>query len=480
VASATQSNTSSWQSASVKILANGEHFDRTHQHEANTERFQAALDAARNKFGHALCLCRPTPLKLQIRLRDAKYHLAVWPEQGPMHDSDCVFFREEQSGPVGEIKSRIVKNDDGTESIHLTFALDRSTQAHIPRPQPGAIPKASNQAHSDHIPLRGLLNLLWFEASLTRWHPTWKRDWGRTRYELLQAANRIKVDSVALGERLFVPRPFRDAMKDDINREWDRFCSGLKQGNGTTIKGGLLIAPARQLTEHTNHEGIRRSATLQLRHMITPIGMSEATYAFLSAQCKPAVRRIQLNAQKQEPPPPNWVQLPQPEIIAILHVEAGARGGIWARAAWLMSVHPRVFIPAGNLDDILLIDALMRDGHQFSRLLSMHQPMARSEPEWIARHVYDPNGVPVPRVALEILSNGAMPDFLARRRALANELASRGIPLWRWTPSGRQVERTAPPIPPNELTPKEAALAALQAIAGSPGVTYSYGLRDNE
>jgi hypothetical protein len=268
-------------------------------------------------------------------------------------------------------------------------------------------------------------------------------------------------------------------MKDDINREWDRFTNSLIRGQGDIIKSGLIIAPVRKFSELPAQGGSKPAASMHLRHMRSPIGLNEATYSFLQNQCKTAVRRVFVNAQdherENEPRPAGWVHLPQPEIIAIAHVEANSRGGIWSRGVWLLSVHPRVFIPAGNTDDILLIDALMRDGHQFSRLLTSQQPMARTRPEWTLRHVYDPNGVPVHRAALEILSNGAMPEFVSKRAELANALAARGIPVWTWTPLGRQLDRVVPPLPPKENVQKSKALFTLNAISNAPGTLYAYG-----
>ena len=480
MASATLSNITAAQLKSVHILVGGEHFDLTRLRDfVQAERFQAALDSARHKFGHALCMCRPTPLKLQIRLRDGKYHLAVWPEQGPMHDSSCVFFREDEAGPETEISSQVKENEDGSRAISLTFTLDRSALSSTPRTQTASRLSVDDHRQPEQASLRGLLHLLWAEANLTRWHPSWERDWGRARYELMQAANRLTVKGAPLNERLFVPRPYRESMKDDINREWDRFTNSLIRGQGDIIKSGLIIAPVRKFTELPAQGGSKPAASMHLRHMRSPIGLNEATYSFLQNQCKTAVRRVFVNAQEhereKEPRPAVWVHLPQPEIIAIAHVEANSRGGIWSRGVWLLSVHPRVFIPAGNTDDILLIEALMRDGHQFSRLLTSQQPMARTRPEWTLRHVYDPNGVTVHRAALEILSNGAMPEFVSKRAELANALAVRGIPVWTWTPLGRQLDRVVPPLPPKENVQKSKALFTLNAISNTPGTLYAYG-----
>lgn len=480
MASATLSNITAAQFKSIHILVGGEQFDLKRLRDpAQADNFQSALDGARHKFGHALCMCRPTPLKLQVRLREGKYHLAVWPEQGPIHDSSCIFFREDEAGPETEITTQVKENEDGTREIRLSFTLDRSAISSSPRPQTTSHLSVEDHKLPEQASLRGLLHLLWAEANLTRWHPSWERDWGRARYELIQAANHLTIKGTPLSERLYIPRPFRESMKDDINREWDRFTHSLARGQGNTIRSALIVAPVRKFVELPAQGGGKTAAAMHLRHMRSPIGLTEATYAFLQNQCKTAVRRVFINAQEheraQEPRPQDWICLPQPEIIAIAHVEANTRGGIWSRGAWLLSVHPRVFIPAGNTDDIMLIDALMRDHHQFSRLLTSQQPMARTRPEWTLRHVYDPRGVPVPRAALEILSNGAMPEFVNKRAELANALAARGMPVWTWTPMGRQLDRVVPPLPPPESKQKSAALQTLRAIANTQGTIYAYG-----
>jgi hypothetical protein len=480
VASATLSNITAAQSKTVNILVGGEQFDLNRLRDNSAaEHIQSALDSARHKFGHALCLCRPTPLKLQIRLREGKYHLAVWPEQGATHDSSCIFFREDEAGPETEIATNVKEHDDGVREIQLNFTLDRSSLFSTPRPQTASKLSIDDHKATEQASLRGLLHLIWVEANLTRWHATWERDWGRARFELSQAAKHLTVKGMPLSERLFVPRPYRESMKNEINREWDRFSNSLARGTGDTIKSALIVAPVRKFVEITNDQGTRTGAVMHMRHMRSPIGLNDATYDFLLRQCKTAVRRVSINAQSHQEEkvsrPAGWVHLPQPEIVAIAHVETNSRGGLWSRGVWLMAVHPRVFIPASNTDEILLIDALIRGGHQFSRLLTSQQPMSRTRPEWTLRHVYDPQGVPVPRAALEILSNGAMPDYLKKRAELADALAARGIPVWTWTPLGRQLDRVIPPLPPPESMQKNGALQVLKAIASTPGTSYAYG-----
>ena len=480
MASATQSNLIAAQTKSARVLICGRTFELKRLGDTSLpEDVHLALEAARHKYGHVLCLCRPTPLKLQVRLREGKYHLAVWPEQGPMHDSACFFFRADEAGPETEVSSQLVESADGGRQIHLTFTLDRSALSSTPQPQSTSRLSVGDHKPPEQASLRGLLHLLWAEANLTRWHPSWERDWGRARYELIQAAARLTIKDSPLVDRLYVPRPYRESKKQELHQEWDRFTKSLARGQGDTIKSALVVAPIRKFVELPSSSGGKPAAVMHLRHMRSPIGLNETTYSFLHNQCKTAVRRVFLNAKEQEhekePRPADWISLPRPEIVAIAHVEANTRGGIWSRGVWLLSVHPRVFIPAGNLDEILLIDALIRDGHQFTRLLTSEQPMARLRPEWTVRHVYDPQGEPIPRAALEILSNGAMSEFVAKRMALANILAAKGMPVWRWTPAGRQLDRVVPPLPPPEGMQKSRALQQLQAIANTPGMVYAYG-----
>jgi hypothetical protein len=480
VAGATIYMPTSVQSKYVHLLVCDEHFDGERLGiPAEKQRLQALLDQARHKYGHALCTCRPNSLKLQIRLRDGKYHLAVWPEQGQLHDSACIFYREDESEPQTKAVSKAHEKDDGTREIKLKFALDRSVLFSTPRPQSPTRLSAGDHNPPEQASLRELLNLMWKEASLTRWHPRWSRDWGRARHELIQAAQSITVKGMPLSERLFVPRPFRVSLKDEINREWDRFTHNLAVSQSDVIKSALIIAPVKKFSERTSTTDGRVTVSMHLRHMLSPIGISDTIHAFLGSNCKTALRRVHLNAQEDQdrlerPRPNNWIELSQPEVIAIAHVEQNSKGGIWARGVWLMCVHPQVFIPATNTDEILLIDALIQNGHQFSRLLSSQQATHRTQPEWTLRHVYDPNGKPVACAALEILSNGAGADFLAQRHSMAQGLSARGVPMWTWTPLGRQLGRVVPPLPPCETTPKNVALHTLNSITNAPGTRYCY------
>lgn len=475
MAAATLSNLTAASPLSVRLMVDGEPFDLNRLRDpSQAAAFQQALDNARHKYGHALCQCRPNSLKLQIRLREGKYHLAVWPEQGHMHDSGCIFFREEENGPATEIQAHVHEKDDGTREVKLNFALDRSSVATSPRPQNASRLSVDDHKLPEQASLKGLLHLLWQEANLTRWHPAWERDWGRARYELLQAAHRLTVKGRPLIERLFSPKPYRESIKEELNLEWDRFVTSLARSTGDLIRSALVVAPVRKFVALSGG-----GVSMHLRHLRSPIGLNEDTFEFLRRNCRTAVRRIESsntarNAE-QGAQPPGWININHPEVMAIAHVEANARGGIWARGAWLLPVHPHVFIPANNADEVLLIDALIEGHYQFSRLLTTVQPMLRTRPDWVVRHVYSPQAKPVPRAALEILDKGVPPEFIAKRADLADRLGQEGVPIWTWTPAGRQTERRVPPLPPRDDLPPRLAHEILHAMRQKEDVFYAYG-----
>lgn len=456
----------------IGILIAGEFFDLARLgNPSQILAFQHALDDARKRYGHALCKCRGSPLKLQVRLREGKYHLAVWPEEGHLHDSNCMFFRDIGQAPVPVETRGGLQIADGTKGIELSFSFFRTTHPGASgSQQPRIEPTSARNEQPDQLNLRTLLNVLWAEASLNRWHPKWNRDWGRARYELAQAADRISVHGEPLSRHMFIPRPYRETARDELNRELERFVAALAVPTGGQVKSGLLIAPLRRITDL---EG--GSKALHMRHLHKPIGINAAVFDFLNRNCRTPLRRVLQASEPAAPRPAGWVEVRQPETIAFLHVETTSRGGLWARSAWIMPTHPTVFIPANNTDEILLIDALIQGHYQFSRNLFAEQASLRTAPDWILRHVLDPDGRPVPRAALDILPKGAAPEYVRARSALADALAGQGVPRWAWTPAGKQVDRRVPPLPPLDDGDQVNAKVTLGRLRAHLDVSYAYG-----
>jgi len=457
-------------SAPHSVLAGGE---RIAQAQLRTgwmrPEIQRALFAARQRFGHALCECQPAPLKLQIRLREHKCHLAVWPQEGPAHDSECLFFHDE-----------VAQKGAAAEPFCAPFAGAEASPTH-----PDALPvagrrvalwtgaAAAGEASVSPVSVRSLAGRLWEAASLCRWHPSWIRDWGRTRYQLREAATRFSINGRPLEQLLFVPRPFRQGLVTALNQEWQAFVDSLRAQPQNSPR--LLIAPVRRIT--AARQG--RPATAILRHLHDGIGLTPACFDFISRDCRSALAnsRACVGLQVRAGASADGPQVRLPELVGFFFVDAGSRGGIWARAGWLMAVHPSTYIPAASSDAVMLVDALLSGGYAFQRLVSEAPPSRRAAPDWLVRHVRGPDGVPVTRAALEIMARSVPEGYRALRHGLAARMAEQGIPTWVWTPggTGNHPQRRVPQLPPPGRMPVDEATQVLKAICSCADADYRYG-----
>lgn len=451
--------------ASHSVLAGGERIAQSKLRDGwESPEIQRILFAARQRFGHALCTCRPQPLKLQIRLRDEKCHLAVWPQEHPAHDSECLFFQDD----VAEGASAIA----ALRTAEAPAAAPGAAQDAALRPRMPLWngPQTQDADPRSAVTIKSLAQRLWEVASLCRWHPDWTRDWGRTRYQLQRGAAEFDLNGRHLEQLMFVPRPYRDSVAGALNQEWEEFVRSLHLASER--KPRLLVAPVRRL----NPPREQQPATAFLRHLRSPIGLTAACYDFLSRDCRSALSNSRVGSKhraEEVTRAPNTLHR-HPELIGFFFVE-GSRGGVWARAGWLMAVHPSTYIPAASCNSVLLIDALVRGRYAFQHLISEAQPSRRTAPDLLVRHVRGPDGVPVPRAALEVLAPSISAEYLGARTTIAERMGAQGIPTWVWTPSGRMAERQVPPLPPHDHVPPENAAKVLKQISASPHAAYRYG-----
>jgi hypothetical protein len=456
------------QYAQHSVLAAGERVSQAQLRDGwDSPPVQRTLFAARQRFGYALCECRPEPLKLQIRLRDGKCHLAVWPQERPAHDCECIFFRDDVADRASAM---------GGPRANLKLPAEpEQADGPVPHTRQRIALWVGREARSDThvcpVTVKSLGQCLWEAASLCRWHPGWSRDWGRTRYQLHKAALEFTLNGVPLEELLFVPRPFREGRASALNEEWDAFARSLIAQPNRAPR--LLIAPVRRIVDPNDQRG----AAVFLRHLLGPIGVAPACFDFVSRDCRTALANSRLGAAQRvrEPNGAPGTGGRCPELVGFFLVEGNSRAAVCARAGWLMAVHPSTYIPAPSSNVVMLIDSLVRGGYAFQHLVSPAPPGRRTEPDWLVRHVRGPDGARVARAALEVLAPSVSPQYLAARRALAARMAQQDIPTWVWTPSGPPGERRVPQLPPADGVPSLQAARTLQQILDSTDVDYGYG-----
>ncbi|WP_429364559.1 GSU2403 family nucleotidyltransferase fold protein [Paraburkholderia sp. GAS32] len=126
----------------TKVVMSGREFFLD-ELQAEPAKFAHWFERARAEAGHAECLCMPgRRLKLQIRLRDGLFHLAVWPLEGEAHRNDkktCFFHKlsPDSSGRGSYAKVAIVDRDDGSTDIKVEVPLSVRADERAPS-VPGA------------------------------------------------------------------------------------------------------------------------------------------------------------------------------------------------------------------------------------------------------------------------------------------------------------------------------------------------------
>ena len=210
--------------------------------QAESAKFAHWFERARAEDGYAECLCNPgRQLRLQIRLRDGLFHLAVWPLEGEAHRSDrgtCFFYKlTESSGRGSYAKGTIVDRNDGSADIKVEVPLSVRADERAPA-VPGGGSSGESRERRNAVGMFGLLHELWEGASLNRWGVGWSRNWSRCRWGLGNLVRQI--NGVPLGHCVHVVQPWEPARKDQIESEFEAFRNRLGQRGAFRHRGFII------------------------------------------------------------------------------------------------------------------------------------------------------------------------------------------------------------------------------------------------
>ncbi|SDD68941.1 DUF1173 family protein [Actinokineospora iranica] len=231
------------------------------------DRYTRLFEAARNQVGHARCLCRiDEVVRLVIRCRSGRYHLANWPSGGHQHAPDCPWFRAASSLSGRSAYADAIADDDDGTSIRLSSPLvirgaSAGGATTTGRGSTGREPTAARGA----VGLLGLVHYLWEAARLNVWSPqAGRRHWPDCHDLLREQARDCRINHLPLAGTLWIVPPFRPADAHRINTAWERYFARLAV-TGTSRRRSLLLGEIRAL-EPTTH-----SIRVKLAHQRTPL-----------------------------------------------------------------------------------------------------------------------------------------------------------------------------------------------------------------
>jgi hypothetical protein len=356
------------------------------------------LANSKRLHGHALCLCTRDKLKLQVRERAGKLHLAVWPEQGHLHTPGCPFYSEQDAytGRAAQVEPAVASAADNVRIARPSVA---------PAPTEPAVPAQ---------PLWGLLHHLWESSGLNRWEEGWSRDWGRAQRALNRAKKTTELDGQPLQDRLFVPPPFRADRLAEIEQEWQRFFAPLdehRRGTDQVVSGFLVgVVKDLQKTEYGH--------TLRLQHLGPRISFTDRVAHRFARYCLRGWTEITgLNGSAG-----------QGKVVALVQVEASRSGKLVAIDGVLMLTSPNL-IPVNNPQEAQVAEALVRASRSFTRPLSYEQSH-KSLPSFVFR---DTGAGALELTEMHVFTGNKAPHVVTQSLQRASATAqARGAKIWSW------------------------------------------------
>lgn len=174
------------------------------------------------------CCLGPGSKRLSIhsRTNSDRFHLARFPDTGPEHSEDCIYFGTDPnlSGMGGYRRGVIQQLDDGNTKIKLKVGLQQRPTAapDDAAPAASARPKPPTRARSGQasMTLLGLLHFLWTEAGFNTWSPSMqdKRTLGVLHYHLLRVAQGTYAGRVRLASNILIATSAAAGQQAELNK----------------------------------------------------------------------------------------------------------------------------------------------------------------------------------------------------------------------------------------------------------------------
>lgn len=215
------------------------------------DRYTSLFGRARSEVGHAECLCRSDQVvRLVIRCRSGRYHLASWPSGGHQHAPGCSWFRSPSSASGRSRYSAAISTSEEGTSIRLSAPLTVRGVSTDPAGKPVAAKAGSSESVTTtrrSLGLLALLHFLWESAQLNVWHPrSGHRSWRTCRALLAEQAGECQVNRRTLADALWIVPPFQREHAEGINAAWDRFLTRLAR-TGRIRRRGLVLGEIREV-----------------------------------------------------------------------------------------------------------------------------------------------------------------------------------------------------------------------------------------
>ncbi|MEU5476856.1 DUF1173 family protein [Streptomyces mirabilis] len=368
---------------------------------------------ARAEYGCAYCLCCPgRDLRLVIRVRDGRYHLAGWPGEGDEHAADCEFHKlaPALSGRTSYAEGAIVERPD-TLSVRLNQPLAlRLTGAAPPPAAPGTTDAEARRG----VGLLGVTQLLWEIAGLNHRTPDTPRTiWSSCHRRVSSHLPHITVSGEPLETVLYLVPPFRRDTAPSAGHALKAFTERLVPGP-RVARHGLVMGEIKEIGQ------TRYGLQMSLRHFPRRLYLDDALLARLTRSYPRALSPSAAASRKARQ--------------VGLFVVARSSGGHLSVVDGSVMLTTREYLPADSLHEVTMAEALTAGGLRF------HKPL-RYEGTGVFPDFVISNAGRDP-VYVEVYGVRGREGYDLRRRRKQELYRASGIPVIAWT-----VSEPLPPLP---------------------------------
>ncbi|SHI12543.1 DUF1173 family protein [Pollutimonas bauzanensis] len=360
------------------------------------------------------CLCAgmgEKRLSIHSRSNSDRFHLARFPETGPEHAEDCVFYSvDPNASGMGAYKRGVIQElDDGNTKIKLKIGLQqRVTKAPTDNEAPASNSKTTSQSRvsQSSMTLLGLLHYLWTQAALNTWTPAMlgKRNLGVVHHHLMRVAMTTYAGRVKLAQNLLIGTPSPEGQQPRLNQ--------AKAISASNERRRLVVAAP--LARH--REGLENARTLPIS------GFHGIPYLDMGSELWQITKRrfgSEVSAWIAGNPVMMFAQTDPPKTAAgALQAHVIDLALMWMTKDW---------IPVDSGFEALLAERLVQENRRFEKPLRFDSHEHVFPDFWLKD-----TGAPVP---MEVWGM-ATPDYQARKQEkIAHYDSSYGPGNW-WSWNG--------------------------------------------
>lgn len=354
------------------------------------------------------CLCVSGGVEMYIA-RHADYVVKRMPDTGHQHHPTCPSFEPEpgMSGLGELVGEAIIEHSPDQVEVRTDFAMSRMPGKTMPRGE--AVPDpAEVHAPRKRMSLRALLHYLYERAGLNRWYPAMegRRNQGVLHKYLSEAARGVTLKGTSLGERLYIPEPFRAELREEIGeRRRRKLALLLSPEDAVQFKMAIIVG------EYNGSEPTNFGRRIVVKHMPdVPL--------YIESKAWERVERSYaaiLQARDADVP-----RKPRVMMAALVYAK---REHVYQVDTVSMMLTTDQWIPLDGAHELPLIEALQRAQRSFIKPLKYDARSAAAFPNVL---LLDSGKVPLP---LHVVS----PFAEAKEMSMKEKVLAGSPSAWVWT-----------------------------------------------